>query len=244
MNNNFVFKKKKGSSLYLPVGPECALYHAYWDQTAIDHSIHGNHGTLVDNAHFDPEGVVLDATDDAVSVPNSPSLYPGVEDYSIEAWLRPLRKASGGMAWLFYGENFTDFVYFNAAIDNADPQYKFVDPGDFSTMLLQQGDPEVTDYYVPNGLVGKSWEYPFWRHIIYAIDRDVGGIVYVDGAIPAGVSIGGALYAPAITWENDPFLLGDAFLGRLGEFRIWKKFLTEADALWLYNATCSRYVQG
>src|SRR5512136_2228868 len=101
MNNNFVFKKKKGSSLYLPVVPECALYHAYWDQTANDHSIHGNPGTLAGNAFFVPDGVVLDSTDDWISVNPSVTLNPGEGDYSIEVWAKPTRKAGGGMSWFF-----------------------------------------------------------------------------------------------------------------------------------------------
>jgi hypothetical protein len=90
-------------SPYFPVDSDCVLYNAYWDGTALDHSIYGNNGILVNSdppvASFGADGLVISGSSQGsspagVTIPySSGSIGGGIRfftdnlDGTMRAWL-------------------------------------------------------------------------------------------------------------------------------------------------------------
>ena len=74
----------KGKHKYVKVGSDCVLYHAYWDGTAIDHSIYGHDGTVVGGGYVE-NGVHLDGVDDYIDCTNLTEI-DGINKMTIFEW--------------------------------------------------------------------------------------------------------------------------------------------------------------
>jgi hypothetical protein len=83
-----------------------------------------------------------------------------------------------------------------------------------------------------------------WHHIVVAIRPSATINFYVDG-VPAGSGAGLAYpaWAGALSIGNNFNLTAD-LMGNIGEFKIYNRALTAAEALQNYNATKSKYTSG
>lgn len=172
MSKPFLMTGKRRSP-YLPVGPDCVFYHAYWSGTALDHSQYGHDGTVTfGNGSFGPLGLIFDGAATKVNVTMTDDLQFGTYDWGIFCWcnLTSLIRSqilliskwgdeiNKGDTALLEDRNRTPMEVIGA--DGYGGQYNY----------------QLTGYVTSPGLNG-------WHMISYEVDRDVGGIVSLDGAI-------------------------------------------------------------
>lgn len=233
-----------GASPYYPVGLDCVLYHAYWDQTAVDHSSYGNDG-IVFQAAFGIYGLTFDGINDYVDIPINGSLNIGTLDFAHFFWVNfstapqfatiALDAMFGSPAEGYRGEH----VAFRNISPAAPPQ--------IFTGTPEVESPDGVPYYKipqwqPVGFNAGSW------HLIgYEVDRDVGGHISVDGIIILG-PLGNTTtidltFSTNIRIGLDPAHGQGQFTGIMGETLWFKAFGTYSgkSRLDLYNATKSRY---
>lgn len=124
-------------SPYYPVEADCILYHAYWDGSALDHSIYANNGTLMGATHlptFGTYGLTFDGTEDYVAL--SPLTYDR-NTMTIWAWVLPT--GTSGRQWVWAsmdlaGNPGLEYAYYSAILGAFDSAY----PGNY-VMQMNRG---------------------------------------------------------------------------------------------------------
>ena len=150
------------ASPYYPVGADCVLYHAYWDGTAVDHSLGGNDGNVV-TPLFGTYGLTFNGTSDRVWMPAADSLDVGVGDFTIMTFVKVANDVTGRIVASDYGAGLW-FHYLYAAN---------------GVCVIRWFDENWLGYYT-NSVVGAF--DGSWKHIAAITDRDVGSRIAVNGA--------------------------------------------------------------
>jgi len=215
---------------YYPVGPDCVLYHAYWDGTAVDHSAAGNNGTLIGSVlpSFGLTGLTFDgvtAHDQAVTLGNPVSLQVfSTNVYTFEAWINP---TGADLLPTLFGQSNTissfDVEIFASGTTNG---FAILRPG-------------VDRYYSKDNVISDgTWVHlaitnsgPTGHPIMYvnAVDQTLTSTVYVISA-EGNKDIG----RRATQYWN--------FKGIIGEIRIYNDELSAGQLLVNFNATKGRYL--
>jgi hypothetical protein len=210
-------------SPYYPVGSDCILYHAYWDGTAIDHSTYANDGTIVTGPTFVSGGLSFPGTG-YVTTPHN-SLGPGTGDFTMVLWFKT--SASGVRR----------FCLFHNASGNDLPPYE----QDGKLYLYTGFSSGSSPAYFYNGAAGPTINDNKWYNLVYAIKRDTGADIWLNGAAVA--SAVGPINALSVTYDNFAYIGGNDFLwsGLMGEFLYFVSHWTSTTVAAYYAATKALY---
>jgi hypothetical protein len=227
---------------YYPVGTDCSLYHAYWDGTAKDHSIRGNHGQLNGDASFGPNGVYFHGTNGNVSIPvQTITLQMLTFDYSIFLWINiPYPPQAVCQILACHGSGDASGLSIN---------YLANGPAPYDTGVWGGGCGTDWDKYIPamnTTDVPITGPYNQWYLLGYEIDRDVGGYLSFNGVRKVGPT--GPLEETSMpVWFDGFFIGGDAIapdtflIGAVGEIYVFKSIKSDDERLDLFNRTKVRY---
>lgn len=187
---------------------------------AIDVSGNGNHGTLTGGPTWVGSEIGLaldfDGNDDRVSIPSSTTLDI-TGDHTLLAWVCP-----------------RDITTRGGIIDKLNPDSPY---NGYTFIHSRLGDAALT-YYNSN----TSWKYSTalvvlnkWQMVAVAVDVDVGGIFYLDGA--AAGSWSDSSSAPPS--YSGPMLIGEDYTGAnlnslYGLVAIWNRALSVSEIERLY----------
>ncbi len=166
----------------------------------------------------------FDGVDDYISAPNSATLNPGIDDFSITGWIKT--PSTGGIV-----------CSKSAGSGQADPNND-----DWYIVSVDGGRIafEITDGYTGPGdyvyLVGTTnINDNSWHHFSLVFDRSGLGYIYVDGELDNSADIS-AMQGEIIS--NDPLEIGydtnhitQYFTGKLDALAIWSTALTADDIL-------------
>jgi len=218
------------SAAYYPVGEDCALYHAYWDGTALDHSAYGCDG-IVDGAEFVENGLHFDGLNDRVTVSSASNniIKAGIAvDFSYFAWVK---LDTDGASW---------DVILGVGTGVVVPTWA----------LIQANPMTLVGYCYDPFLFGNTTEYNTginrgnWIFVSYEIDRNVGGYLTAQTNVlwgPGGVLTDNAQifnFPPGLTIGSRDTV--HRLKGIIGEVYCFKSFNANYRTD-IYNATKSRY---
>ena len=232
-------------SPYIPVDSDCALYHAYWDGTAIDHSTYGNTGTLVGtHSSFGQLGLSIVGVNPADVIPPEGIIVP----YSSSLGFTDLFSVE---EWVYVPADSVGFSCSQGDFETIDWKFQIAGQGGLYFGYFPEGYPDYG--FVPVG----SFPTDSWYHITYTFDYSLTHTIhcYINGieyfAPPSGQwpFYPEGLLAPLRNSTNQTVNIGFAQLGNLcatdvitiGEVRLWKKVISQSDVTSIFNATKSRY---
>jgi hypothetical protein len=232
----------KGGSInyspYFPVSSNCVLYHAYWDQNAVDHSGHGNDGTVI-GPTFVPTGLSFAGTsDERVILPTSDSLVIGTGDWAVYVWVKAEKNPP--FAYYCIMQQYamsTSAMIMVLGTSNDDETIGFA-----GEINIPMGEHYYNNIHILGALghiVPGTWIF-----LGYEIDRDVGGDIYINNVKQSDSF--GALYPTSLGgWTKNRIGYADGdwytnpFKGIIGEIYAFNAI---PDRTALYNATKTRYI--
>ncbi len=225
MSRRSSYYPRQRLSPYYTVGADCVLYHAYWDETAIDHSSYANNGTVYD-ATFVSNGLRFFSGLSLVDAGSDVSIT-GMTHYEIEIWVK-----------IDTGDTGTTLINFSSGPDiaayyvisnleyyiNSGPDTFIYSDVDFVTS-------ENTWYHIVISVPSFS-NASFFTNAEFLLNN-VSKIVLNNG--------GTANHAPIIQCIIGYISGGDHFSGTIGEIRIYNAVRTAEARTTSFNATKSRY---
>lgn len=195
------------------------------EQTVLDSSGNGNHGTAKNQNHWvrGEGGIFVPETEDHVEVPDDNSLDMGTKDISCFAWVN-VQKKSGGR--ILSKESDNDGWFLNVNTD-----------GDFRPGFKSGGTTE--------NLTGDKNSVTFneWAFLAWIVDRDGNQASYVNGVEEYTSDIS-SYKNTSVAVENNLYMGGrvttsDLFIDALtDELMIFKNVVFTDNQQWaLYNIT-------
>ena len=151
----------------LPTAPKCVLDIPMFEGSGtkvLDLSGKGNHGTITDALWTrDENGVAMsfNGTSAYVDCGNDGSLNVGVNDYTIEAWIKTTDTVNRDIVW----KGAATGKWYNFRIDSDGKVKAYIDNAITAQFAIS------TD----------TVDDDAWHHVAAVFDRDVGAQIYIDG---------------------------------------------------------------
>jgi hypothetical protein len=213
-------------SPYYPVGADCVLYLDFGDglESAVDHSIYGNDGTVY-GATFGTYGLTFDGIDDIVVIEDNDEMDIGTGSFSWWFWIN--YTSGAGVTRLTGSDYGSGLWYYGVRADGYNTIY----------------DDAWTPYYGTGTYVGAAEE---WHLMGYVVDRvaqkyyrGIDGVwlesslsITTESSITAtNIGIGGIPMAPTNTPYN----------GIVGQTIWWNVFKSQTIFTDYYSFTKARY---
>lgn len=220
-------------SQYYPVGADCVLYLDLGDglESAEDHSIYGNDGTVI-GATFVENGLSFDNVDDRMGVAYSASLQYGTNDDTMYIWCTSNDETQDGRALMYptyAGCDVWPYMYEDRATNRV--RFGIYHPL-WTDVVYYTASETIDDWTVPH-LLGVH------------IDRSAGTKISINGAFSPD-SFGGTKHEAALpdgvgTIYHGGSHEGGWFNGIIHEILRFNTYKSDADVTAYFNATKARY---
>jgi len=223
---------------YYPVGSDCVLYHAYWDGSAVDHSIQGNNGTLYGTS-FIPTGLSFDGTNDYELAPTNGWIGVIATDYWVKHGPGNILDDGGAPTTVWQWGQYSDGAL--VAEDTGGT-------GWFPYIRTPLGG-----YRYCRDVISNYANCGAWHHIAFSYDAGSDTfLMFVDEAPILSTGQGGtgnpfsaaALQGKLISFgayryaDGGPYGLCKCIIG---EIRFWTSAIDSTKASSIFNATKTRY---
>jgi hypothetical protein len=212
-------------SPYYPVGPDCVLYHAYWDGTAVDHSLAGNNGTN-NGGSFVTNGITLDGTaDQTVTFTNAAGQLDPMSGFTFFMWFN--RTSTDNLRVLILDDNSNGFELneLEVALHTWTRYYPFM----ISGTLTEEHDSSLG----------------MWHAVAFGLDGLTDPNMYssINGVSWDLRGTGSGTFS--LAHNSNRYHVGNVspygFSGTVGELLIFNTFKDLAYIANLFNATKGRY---